>query len=439
MKRRTLISLMAAAPVSSVLSACGGGIAGGVSLRLLNASAAYPSLDLFVDDEREVSAVAYGNVSGYADVPDGGVTTTLTRTDSFTSLLAQSRTLDSDTEYTVVAYGWEGALKSVVLAEDRDDADSGKCDFSVWNLGADAGPVDVYLTAQDDPLESATPNASAVSGDEPSEFVSINAGTYRLRVTGADDKTDLRLDASGLVLASKKSATLVVTAAAGGVLVNAMLVPQGAAVTTFLNALARVRVVAATTDNGTVIASIDGVQLGATIRASTIGEYTLLPANSTAALAVSVNGVARPTSTLALAAGSDTTVLVYGDAAAPLVSVLNDDNRLPTDATKYKIRLVHALANLGANLSLTVSFTRVASEVVYGSSSTFSNQTPNTEADLSVSSPLSATPVYTALDLPLEANTVYSFFMMGEAGTDTAVGVLLTERSETAETDSTDG
>lgn len=444
MKRRTLISLMAAAPMSAALSACGGGTLGSAaggsgSVRLLNASPGYPSLDFYVDDEEEIAGVAYGTVSGFNNVDDGEVTTTLTAAGSTTSLLAQTRTLDGGTNYTVIAYGWQGALKSVILAEDRDDADNDKTDFSVWNLATDAGPLDVYLTAQDDPLDSATPTAAAVSGDTPSEFVSLNDGTYRLRVTAADDKTDLRLDVSGLVLESEKVATLVLTSGIGGVLVNAFLVPQDAAVTALMNTLARVRLVAATTANASVSATLDTVALGGGIRSSTIGDYTLVSANSAASLAVTVNGVASTPRTLAVAAGSDTTVLVYGSGSAPLITALTDDNRLPTDSAKYKIRLVHALATIDANLTLTASSTRVASEVPYGTASLYSSQTPNDLADLSVTSPLSATPLYTAEDVPLEANTVYSFFMMGEATalgapTSTTVGVLLTERTETVAT-----
>lgn len=427
MKRRTLISLLAAAPVSSVLTACGGGSSdSNASVRLLNASAGYSSLDLYVDDEVKASAVAFGTASDFTDVSGGDITTTLTRTGSTTSLLEQSRNLDGE-NYTIVAYGWVGGIKSVIITEDEDKADSGKTKVSVYNTALDAGNLDIYLTGEDDLLEEATPVASGLAGAAQSAFSSVATGTYRLRVTGDGDTTDLRLDVSGVTLSSEDVLTLVITSGPSGVLVNAIGLVQGGEVTSYANTSARVRVVAAVTEFGVVSATANGAAIGETANANTIGSYDLVTAGTAVPVTVTVNGVTT-NSTRALVAGTDYTLLVYGDVAAPQTTLLTDDNRLPTDVTTFKIRLVHALAGMDASLTLKLGASSVVSNVPYGTSSTFVAKTPLT-ADVSVISPLSGTPIYLNEDVVFAAKGIYTVFMMGAASVATPYGEVFQEEA----------
>ena len=61
-----------------------------------------------------------------------------------------------------------------------------------------------------------------------------------------------------------------------------------------------------------------------------------------------VNGRAVDTSTLVVTAGSDNTLLVNGDAAAPQWRLLVDDNVPASVSTNAKLRLVHLLSGLGS-------------------------------------------------------------------------------------------
>src|SRR5262249_35497887 len=152
-----------------------------------------------------------------------------------TELLNQSRTLGSGKKYTIVAYGWEGALKSLIMSDDESAADSSKTKVSVLNSAIDAGELDVYLTGADETLEASTAIAAGVDAGSQSGFSTVASGTYRLRVTGAGDKTDLRLDIPAITLDSTKVLTLVMAPGAGGVLVHAIGVVQDGTVTPYLN------------------------------------------------------------------------------------------------------------------------------------------------------------------------------------------------------------
>ena len=99
-----------------------------------------------------------------------------------------------------------------------------------FNATTDTGSVDVFLTpigATGD-LGEVLPNQTALTSGSLSGFRDIGAGSWRLRVTGAGDPNDVRLDIPSITLPGKKYATLVVTAGAGGVLVNGTLIEQRA-------------------------------------------------------------------------------------------------------------------------------------------------------------------------------------------------------------------
>ncbi|HSW08832.1 DUF4397 domain-containing protein [Aquabacterium sp.] len=418
------VATMAAVVVSAVLAACGGKGSddddGTARIRLLNASGAYASLDFYVDDVKKNSGLGYGAVGEYASVStSASLSTVITNTGSTSALSTTGRSLSKDVAYTVVAYGWQGAMKTALLEENVTAADSGKTKLMVLNSAIDAGSVDVYLTGTDEALDNASAVAASVAGGATVGYTSVTSGTYRLRVTAAGDKSDLRLDVSGLTLASTQVATLIVTPGSGGVLVHALLAVQQGSVSAFNNNLARARVVASVAGNGKVTASLGGSTLLSGGTSPTIGSYGTFVANNSA-LQLVVNGTPVAVTAPALAAGSDTTLLVWGSAAAPQLAVINDDNRLPTLSTNAKLRLVHAVSGLSDALTLTADFSVIAGDVLPGTASAFGNVTGGSSLRLDVSSPLSTAALYTLSDGTLASRGVYTLFMLGEAAQPSA-------------------
>lgn len=425
LSKRHFLGLMAAVPLGSVVGCGGASSSGDASLRLVNASG-YDALDLYLDDDLSISSVAYGSASSYTDVSADTVTAALTSADSATYLLSQSRTLDTDTKYTAVAYGWQGSLKSNLIEDSVDAADSGKTKLTVLNTASDAGTLDIYLTASDDDLEASTPVASAVTGGSSSSITNVTAGTYRLRVTANEDTGDVRLDVSGVVLASTGVVTLVLMPGPGGVLVHALQLVQGGAVTALFNTQARVRLVGGVASGATVSASVGGVSLLSGAPSPTIGSYKLVSAG-TATVNVSVAGSALAAQTATLEAGGDYTLLVSGTAAAPTASMVEDDNRLPTSSSKFKLRLLNAMNGMASfPLTLTVDYEAVLSDVAAGTISDAVSVTANDAATLEVSSALSSTALYSLTDTALTAQGVYTVFMFGTSAAPS--GALRKER-----------
>ena len=419
--KRHLLGLVAALPLAW-LAACGGGDSGNdANVRLVNASAGYASLDLYVEDTKEISDVTFGNGSSYVGVKSGEVSNVLTASGSTTELLNQSRSLGSGKKYTIVAYGWEGALRSVIMTDDESAADANKTKVSALNTAFDAGALDVYLTQGDVSLESSTPVASGVEAGSQSGYSSIASGTYKLSVTGVGDTEDLRLQMDGVVLDSTKVLTLVMVPGKGGVLVHAIGAVQDGATTPYLNTQARVRMVAAVADAtvptfSRVSVNVDDsaatdVILGANVSSFTIKEYMLVNAGAVS-VKPSVDGTALTAQPMTLEAGSDTTVLVTGKTVADAVStIIDDDNRIPTVSTKYKIRLIHASPMLkDQNLSMTVDSSDVVSDQAFGTASNFSDRTASSSAAIDITSPTQGS-VTSLSEQSLVSKGVYTVFV----------------------------
>src|SRR4029453_17764548 len=107
-------------------------------------------------------------------------------------------------------------------------------------------------------LDDATPVVAGVAPGASSAVSTIDSGDYRLRVTGASNADDLRLDVPHVTLDSKQVLALVLTATQGGVLVEASTLPQQGSLTKFANTKARIRGAIGTT-SGPVVMRVGGV------------------------------------------------------------------------------------------------------------------------------------------------------------------------------------
>ncbi|HEX2011239.1 MAG TPA: DUF4397 domain-containing protein [Roseateles sp.] len=412
----------------SLLAACGGGGSGSddgkAQIRLVNASSAYSAgLELKVDDASVASAIAYGTASSYSSVTAGSVTSLVQSGGSTISSLYP--TLTEGNHYSLITYGWSGNMKSTILQEEEDAPAENYSKLLVLNLAPDAGTLDVYLTQNIDDLANATPSISGVQGSSSSGYNTVASGTYRVRLTGTGKAIDLRLDIPSVTLTSKQVATLVITPTQGGVLVGSILVTQQGSLSAQSATKSRARLVAAVADNASVGATLADTTLLPTSVAPSIGEYQIVSSGSPT-LQVVVNGVPMAAATPAMSAGSDYTVLVWGEPSAPQISVLSDDNRLPSTSSTAKFRLVNAVARLNAGLTMTLDYSAIATNVQPGSASGVATVASSTSSLLNVNSPTSGTPLYSVSSLPVQSAGIYTVFMMG--GANNVQGTLRRER-----------
>jgi len=345
----------------------------------------------------------------------------ITRSGSTTALLSFTPGVERNKHYTVLAYGAEGALRQMLLDDNVGEPDSGRALLRVVNAAPNAGKLDIYLTGADDPLASAVPVQAGAEYGVANGLLTVDSTSWRLRVTAAGSKTDLRLDLPALVLESEQVATLVLTPARGGVLMHMLLLTQQAGIARQDTTLARVRVAAGVADSGAVSATVGGQVLMASVGSPAVGLYELLPAG-TQPVALAVNGMALAAPAVTLAAGADYTLLVRGTPAAPQSDWVEDDNHRAADSGQARLRLVNGVADLAAPLSMTVDFVPLPFGVLPGAASDYLSLDATLTAQLSVTAAGLAAPLFSAVDQPLTAGAVYSVFVVGAPGA--AVGIL---------------
>jgi len=402
------------------LTACGGG--GGSSdtssVRVVNATLSHASIDVLVNGSPALSAIASDSVSNYAAVPAGSPALQVNDSATGGALATLAPSVSKDSHYVAVAYESGGVLHTTVIAEDAAAPAAGTASLRVFDAATDAGAIDVYVT---DPtsdittLSSPTFTFQASTSLQASGFLAIAPGTYRVRVTGSGNPLDLRLDMPAVTLTNQEVAALFLAPTIGGTLVNGAALVQQGAYTAGRNTGARIRLAAALTGAATVSANAGGTALATNVVAPSVGGYVLVPAG--VAINVSINGASVAAPATVPTAGSDSTLVVYGSAAAPTASLIADDNHLPTTTGNLKLRLLNAVTGAASPLTLDAAFAVIASNVVPGTASPYAAVASSTALRVDVFSPASLTPIYSDPALSVPGNAVYTLFMLGDAAT----------------------
>ena len=427
---RALAAVVAFA--TAALAACGGGSNDddGASIRLVNGTLTHASLNLLANSETIVTGTALDTASGYVGVPDGSPSLQVNDATTGAVLAVTAPTITGGQQVALLAYESGGAVRTAVIAEDNEPPASGTAILRTFNAATDAGSIDVYIT---DPavdittLASPTFSFTASTSVQASNFVSFGPGTYRVRVTGAGNTADLRLDIPSVVLTNQQVGTVILTPTAGGTLANGSVLIEDAGYIASRNTSARVRLFAAVSNAATVSASAGGTPIATNVVSPVVGTYVNVPSGS--AISISVNGAAVAAPAAMPAAGSDSTLMVYGNSASPTATLITDDNHLPAAITNYKLRLINGLTGAAQPLSMDVNFIPVATSIQPGSASAYTvlQATPLTATQISVISPSSPTPIFTTTPT-LQGSAVYTLFMLGDAGASPAGAQLRRDR-----------
>lgn len=409
----TILRWAAALAATLLLGSCGGGIldSAQAQVRLVNASTSGELLDLRVDDKLRQGAVGFGANANYVAAEPGKVHT-ITRNGSSTALLTFTPTVKGSDHYTLLVYGPQGGLKQLLLDDNAADAAKDRSLLRVVNAADDAGALDIYLTGTNETLAQSVPVQAGLAVGGVSERLVVNSGNWRLRVTAAGSKTDLRLDLPSVSLNSKQVLTLVLAPTVSGALVQGLLLTQEGSIAALAPTQARLRVAAGLTDAGIVAIRLGGTPVLSNVTAPAVTPYTLVAAGPQV-LSTTVNGVALADSNFTLAAGADYTLLVFGTPAAAQVSWILDDNQLPTDRTQAKLRLVNGVADAGGALSMSADFAPVADGLAAGQASAYGTLAATTTAQLAVTAAGTVTPLFSAVDQTFVAAANYTVFVVG--------------------------
>ncbi len=404
------------------LSGCGGGDSDNARVRIVNASLDHASIDVFFDDERKHTAVGSGTVSTYLDYKKDTATLKVTRAGNSASVLETSFTTAGDVPYTIVIYGSEGNLGLSAYSENEAEASNDKTKVRVMNASTDAGSVDFFASTSATSVSDLLARSSGLGSATPSAWVELDKGTYRMWFTANGDKEDLRLATQPIPLDNKKLNTVVLLPTTGGALLNALVLEQEKAAVTALTTSARLRLVAGL-DQGERVAVTVGDNRALSNSSPSISSYVTI-ASGQQSIAITANG--QPLTTIAadLAAGSDNTLITYGSASSASAKIVSDSNRLPTQSSRLKMRLVNGFASTNGALTLSADYLPVASGVALGTASAYSTVTSGVYSRIDVAE--GNTPIYVATDITLQTGGVYSVFQLGTRANP--VGVIRRDR-----------
>lgn len=202
--------------VAMTLNACGdGSIDLEARLRVFHASPDAPNVDVSIDGGRILEDVPYGASSEFLPLSVGLRHLTVSPAGGDAKVIDAPLRLLPDTDYLAVAAGKLAEIAPLVFIADRSAPPSGSARVRVLHTAASAPAVDIYVTSPGDSIGNATPVLSNVPFKAMSEYLTVPAGVYDIRVTVAGTKT-VAIEALNFELADGLIATVAALDNVGG-------------------------------------------------------------------------------------------------------------------------------------------------------------------------------------------------------------------------------
>ena len=384
-------------------------------MRVLNAVVDAEPLDVLVDDDVKVSALALGSTSSYSEFNSGTRDVKVRSSTEQSVLTDKSVSFVDGQEATLLVYGKRNSILTLLLADDATTASSGHVRVRLVNLSPDTGPVDLYAIPGE--VGSAAATVAATTYGSISTAAEVASGSLRIAVT-ASGTQDVLFQAPARSFTDNATITVVVLPSLGGKLVNVALLTQGVGGTGTLiaNSLGRVKAVNAIPDSSGLTFKADGTTLLASVPFTGSSSYVTTAVGSrTLQLEQSnIPGVSIASLARQVDPARDYSVLALGNIAAPQIVALVDDNSFPL-AGAAKLRFVNAYAGPGT-VDVLVNFASQASGLVFAGASSYYQLTPGTTYTITFSTPGAVSVIATLTPAELDAGAVYTAYLFGASG-----------------------
>src|SRR5215204_5086272 len=185
-------SLAVQSLVTTVSPSCGEvlGLEGESSdacIRLVNAAADGPPVDVYLNDAEIGQNLEFGTATEYVLAPSGagrGVRVTATGTPVDQALIDTSLDFDPGQAYEILVTGEGDDLEATITGTDLRPLAQGQARLRVINASPDAGPIDIGVQGSEDNL------FEGVDFRDATDYVVLDAGDYALEVRpGGEDMT----------------------------------------------------------------------------------------------------------------------------------------------------------------------------------------------------------------------------------------------------------
>jgi hypothetical protein len=184
-------------------------------LRVLHASPDAPNVDVLVDNQIVLTNVPFRTASSYLSVDAGARNLKVRVTGTNTTVIDVTPTLAASTDYTVIARGLVANIGALLLTDNNTAPTAGNVKVRLVHGAPGAGNVDIYVTAPNADLNTTTPTLSSIPFLAVSDYLSVPAGNYQIRITPAGTKT-VAINTGTLTLTAGQIRTGVAVDAVGG-------------------------------------------------------------------------------------------------------------------------------------------------------------------------------------------------------------------------------
>lgn len=195
-------SLSAAAALALVAVGPVAAAEGDAHVRVLHGSPDAPSVDVYVNDTKvdALSGLEFGDLSAYVAVPGGTYAIKVCATADATVCPIDVAALDiaDDTKYTIAATNALATIEAQVLVDDPSPV-AGKAQARVVHFSADTPAVDVLTQ------DGSAKVVENLAYPDATDYLTLDPGSYDLKVCANADNTVCPLDPGALDLASGTS------------------------------------------------------------------------------------------------------------------------------------------------------------------------------------------------------------------------------------------
>jgi hypothetical protein len=199
----------------TALVGCGGDGNDEARVRIFHASPDAPNVDVLIDGGRVLENVPYTVASGFLHTDAGDRRFQIQVTGTDITAIDATVPLEGDTDYVVIASNKVAAITPIVATADRTPPPAGQAKVRVFHGAPSAPAVDVYVTAPGATISTADPVLSNVPFSAISDYLTVPAGSYDVKVTVAGTKT-VAIKADSLELAPGLVAMVAALDAKGG-------------------------------------------------------------------------------------------------------------------------------------------------------------------------------------------------------------------------------
>lgn len=390
-------------------------------MRVLNAFAEAPSLNVTVDAKPVTAGLTFPGLTQYTGIDGGTPTFTVSVTGAPTTLVNSAVTVPSG-NFTYVVFGPLTAVATLLVNDAFSDPGNGFFTVRVINAAAGPGVLDVYLTAPGADLSATSPTVAGVGYGTTSIFTAVPIGAnFEIRVTLNGSK-DVIFDTTPRAFAEHSATTIVLFGKGSGKLVDVAVLNDDSTGSGAIaeNLLAQYKIV-----NASQVPSALNIFVDSTLQLSNVPYTGVSNYQRTSAGThnLRVEATSTPGATLlalstSFAAATDTSIALTGPAGA-LNSVLFNDDNLPPPSGTAGVRFVNTSADV-PSFDVFVNFGKQVSALASNTASGYVNLTAAAttgtayQFDFNVSGANQAA-VLTLAGVVLTAGHKYTIYVAGPA------------------------